>query len=146
MKRAIQTTILFYNCKRPRETSSASSSATDSEATPELLTVSSVNISPAPPLTPPEWKHSLSAQQSERNFSLMNNISSDKRAVLLISNISNLMMININGPPTSMFDPQKYTRTWLKRHRAASSMRSRQCSVKTPTESKSVWNILWALI
>ena len=54
MKRAIQTTISFYNCKRPRETSSASSSATDSEATPELLTVSSVNISPAsaPALTP----------------------------------------------------------------------------------------------
>ncbi|TNN31818.1 hypothetical protein EYF80_058024 [Liparis tanakae] len=50
MKRAIQTTISF--CKRPREITSASSSATDSEATPELLTVSSVNISPAPALTP----------------------------------------------------------------------------------------------
>ncbi|XP_028437610.1 E3 SUMO-protein ligase KIAA1586 [Perca flavescens] len=64
------------------------------------------------------------------------------RAVLLISNISNLMMININGPPTSKFDPRKYTRTWLKSHRAASSVRSRQCSVKAPAESKFVWNIL----
>ncbi|CAB1347389.1 unnamed protein product [Coregonus sp. 'balchen'] len=80
--------------------------------------------------------------ECERNFSLMNNISSDKRAVLLISNISNLMMININGPPTSKFDPRKYTRTWLKSHRAASSVRSRQCSVKAPAESKFVWNIL----
>lgn len=84
----------------------------------------------------------VSTAECERNFSLMNNISSDKRAVLLISNISNLMMININGPPTSMFDPQKYMRTWLKRHRAATSMRSRQCGVKTPAESKSVWKIL----
>uniref|UniRef100_A0A3B4U872 HAT C-terminal dimerisation domain-containing protein n=1 Tax=Seriola dumerili TaxID=41447 RepID=A0A3B4U872_SERDU len=81
----------------------------------------------------------VSTAECERNFSLMNNISSDKRAVLLISNISNLMMININGPPTSKFDPRK---TWLKSHRAASSVCSRQCSVKTPAESKSVWNIL----
>uniref|UniRef100_A0A3B4THP3 HAT C-terminal dimerisation domain-containing protein n=1 Tax=Seriola dumerili TaxID=41447 RepID=A0A3B4THP3_SERDU len=84
----------------------------------------------------------VSTAECERNFSLMNNISSDKRAVLLISNISNLMMININGPPTSKFDPRKYTRTWVKSHRAASSVRSTQCSVKTPAESKSVWNIL----
>lgn len=84
----------------------------------------------------------VSTAECERNFSLMNNISTDKRAVLLVSNISNLMMININGPPTSKFDPRKYTRTWLKSHRAASSVRSRQCSVKTPAESKSVWNIL----
>ncbi|XP_051575723.1 zinc finger protein 862-like [Myxocyprinus asiaticus] len=88
----------------------------------------------------------VSTAECERNFSLMNNISTDKRAVLLVSNISNLMMININGPPTSKFDPRKYTRTWLKSHRAASSVRSRQCSVKTPVktpaESKSVWNIL----
>ncbi|KAK0142792.1 E3 SUMO-protein ligase KIAA1586 [Merluccius polli] len=74
----------------------------------------------------------VSTAECERNFSLMNNISSDKRAVLLISNISNLMMININGPPTSKFDPRKYTRTWLKSHRAASSVSSRQCRTTTP--------------
>lgn len=84
----------------------------------------------------------VSTAECERNFSLMNNISSDKRAVLLISNISNLMMININGQPTSKFDPRKYTRTWLKSHCGASSVHSRQCNVKTPAESKSVWNIL----
>lgn len=87
-------------------------------------------------------KFPVSAAECERNFSLMSNISSDKRAVLLISNISNLMMIKINGPPTSKFDPRKYTRTWLKSHRAASSVRSRLCRVKTSAESKSVWNIL----
>ncbi|KAK9976416.1 hypothetical protein ABG768_021621 [Culter alburnus] len=68
-----------------------------------------------------------------RNFSLMNNISTDKRAVLLVSNISNLMMINTNGPPTSKFDPRKYTRTWLNSHRAASPVLDKD---------KSVWNIL----
>ncbi len=85
---------------------------------------------------------SVSTAECERNFSLMNNINTDKRAVLLVSNISNLMMININGPPTSKFDPRKNTRTRLKSHRAASSVCSRQCSVKAPAESKYVWNIL----
>lgn len=80
----------------------------------------------------------VSTAKCERNFSLMNYLRSDKRAVLLISTISNLMMININGPPTSKYDPRKYTTTWLKSHRAASSLSSRQCSVKTPAESKSV--------
>lgn len=84
----------------------------------------------------------VSTAECERNFSLMTNINTDKRAVLLVSNISNLIMININGPPTSKFDPRKYTRTWLKSHRAASSVCSRQCSVKAPAESKYVWNIL----
>jgi len=73
----------------------------------------------------------VSTAECERNFSLMNKISTDKRAVLLVSNISNLMKINVNGPSTSNFDPKKYTRTWLKSHR-----------VKTPAESKCVWNIL----
>ncbi|XP_039618182.1 E3 SUMO-protein ligase KIAA1586-like [Polypterus senegalus] len=81
----------------------------------------------------------VSTAECGRNFSLMNNINTDKRAVLLVSNISNLMMININGPPTSKFEPQKYTRTWLMSHHTASS---RQCRVKTPVESKSVWRIL----
>jgi len=84
----------------------------------------------------------VSTAECERNFSLMNKISTDKRAVLLVSNISNLMMINVNRPSTSNFDPKKYTRTWLKSHRAASFVHSRQCNVKTPAESKCVWNIL----
>ena len=53
MKRAIQITISFHNYKRPRETN-VTCSATDIEATPELLTVNAsfVNISPVPALAP----------------------------------------------------------------------------------------------
>ncbi|XP_051782557.1 E3 SUMO-protein ligase KIAA1586-like [Erpetoichthys calabaricus] len=84
----------------------------------------------------------VSTAEYDRNFGLMNNINTDKRAVLLVSNVSNLMMINISGPPTSKFEPQKYTRTWLMSHHTASSIHSRQCRVKTLVESKSVWRIL----
>lgn len=34
-----------------------------------------------------------------RGFSLMNNICTDKRSTLLLSNVSNFMMMSINGPP-----------------------------------------------
>uniref|UniRef100_H2ZRS2 HAT C-terminal dimerisation domain-containing protein n=1 Tax=Latimeria chalumnae TaxID=7897 RepID=H2ZRS2_LATCH len=38
-----------------------------------------------------------STAECERGFSLMNNIATDKRAVLSVSNIANLMLINMNG-------------------------------------------------
>lgn len=55
----------------------------------------------------------------ERRFSLMNNIITDLLASLLISNASNLMFINANGPPIDRFQPKKYARSWLVNHRSA---------------------------
>lgn len=40
-----------------------------------------------------------STAECERGFSLMNNIITDLRVSLLISNVSNLMFISANGPP-----------------------------------------------
>ncbi len=83
-----------------------------------------------------------STAECERGFSLMNNICTDKRSTLLLSNVSNSMMISINGPPVSLFEPRKYVTTWLKNHRSATQTR-RHCTPQLP-EYKHIWNVLWA--
>lgn len=85
----------------------------------------------------------VSTAECERGFSLMNTILTNKRSVLLVSNVSNLMMINLNGPPISLFNPEKYVQSWARHHRTANDPQSRQCkSVNITIDRKSVWNIL----
>uniref|UniRef100_A0A3Q2GLD7 HAT C-terminal dimerisation domain-containing protein n=1 Tax=Cyprinodon variegatus TaxID=28743 RepID=A0A3Q2GLD7_CYPVA len=81
-----------------------------------------------------------STAECERWFSLMNNICTDKRSSLLLSNISELMMISINGPPVNLLEPRKYVTTWLRNHRSATETRS-QVKNKEP-QNKQLWNIL----
>ncbi|KAF3857696.1 hypothetical protein F7725_010897 [Dissostichus mawsoni] len=81
-----------------------------------------------------------STAECERGFSLMNNICTDKRSTLLLSNVSNLMMISINGPPVTLFEPRKYVTTWLRSHRSATQAR-RQCTPQMP-EYKHIWKAL----
>ena len=45
-----------------------------------------------------------SSSECERGFSVMNCIETDVRNSLLISNVSSLMFININGPPIELFN------------------------------------------
>ncbi|KAL4121027.1 hypothetical protein QTP88_013612 [Uroleucon formosanum] len=52
-----------------------------------------------------------STAECERGFSLMNIICTDIRSRLTIQNISNLMMININGPPLSIWNPEDYVKS-----------------------------------
>uniref|UniRef100_A0A671K3M9 DUF4371 domain-containing protein n=1 Tax=Sinocyclocheilus anshuiensis TaxID=1608454 RepID=A0A671K3M9_9TELE len=66
----------------------------------------------------------VSTAECKRGFSLMNTILTNKRSVLLVSN---LMMINLNGPPNSLFNPEKYVQSWARHHRTANDPRSRQC-------------------
>uniref|UniRef100_A0A3Q2PD66 HAT C-terminal dimerisation domain-containing protein n=1 Tax=Fundulus heteroclitus TaxID=8078 RepID=A0A3Q2PD66_FUNHE len=80
-----------------------------------------------------------STAECERGFSLMNNICTDKRSSLMLSNISHLMMISINGPPVNLLEPRKYVTTWLRNHRSATETR-RQVKHKEP-QNKHVWNI-----
>ncbi len=54
-----------------------------------------------------------STAECERGFSVMNNVCTDKRSTLLLANVSNLMMISINGPPVRLFEPRKYVTSWL---------------------------------
>ena len=76
----------------------------------------------------------------EMGFSRMNNVCTDKRSTLLLSNVSNLMMISINGPPVSLFEPRKYVTTWLRSHRSATQAR-RQSTPQMP-EYKHIWKVL----
>lgn len=83
-----------------------------------------------------------STAECERGFSLMNNIITDLRASLLISNVSNLMFINANGPPVEKFQPKKYVRSWLVNHRSAIDTQSRVCSSETADSSRQdLWDI-----
>lgn len=85
----------------------------------------------------------VSTAECERGFSLMNTILTNKRSLLLVSHVSNLMMINLNGPPISLFNPEKYVNSWARHHRTANDPQSRQCkSVNITKNSKSVWNVL----
>jgi len=47
-----------------------------------------------------------STAECERGFSLMNNVCTERRSTLLLSNVTNLMMISINGPPLRLFEPR----------------------------------------
>uniref|UniRef100_H3ANW4 HAT C-terminal dimerisation domain-containing protein n=1 Tax=Latimeria chalumnae TaxID=7897 RepID=H3ANW4_LATCH len=82
----------------------------------------------------------------ERGFSLMNNIATDKRTVLSVSCIASLMLINVNGPPTALFEPKKYLGSWLQNHHSANDTRSRQCKAHTSDPSGDDKKALWHLL
>ena len=52
-----------------------------------------------------------STAECERGFSLMNIISTDLRATLLVNNVSSLMFLNLNGPPLSDCNPHAYVKS-----------------------------------
>lgn len=56
----------------------------------------------------------VSTAECERGFSLMNTILTNKRSVLLVSNVSNLIMINLNGLTIPLFNPEKYVQSWAR--------------------------------
>ncbi|MCP6484570.1 hypothetical protein NL492_27585, partial [Klebsiella pneumoniae] len=60
-----------------------------------------------------------STAECERGFSLMNIICTDLHSKLTIPNISNLMFININGPPLSLWNPEDYVKHWISNYRTA---------------------------
>ena len=103
----------------------------DGENDPEDLRPLQIAISTIP----------FSSAQCERDFSLMNIICTDLRSNLLVSNISHLMMISINGPPLNRWQPRDYVKKWLLQHRSASDTKSRKVS-QSVTSEKTVWKIL----
>jgi hypothetical protein len=81
--------------------------------------------------------------ECERGFSAMNLIVTDLRSLLTIKNVNSLMWIKINGPPVRLFDPQKYLRKWLNRHRDALDNKTRKVAPKPFDEDKtSMFSIL----
>jgi hypothetical protein len=79
----------------------------------------------------------ISSAEAERGFSQMNLIVTDTRSRLLVSNVSDLMFIRLNGPPPSLWDPSSARKRWLnQRHRPADDNRSK--TVKTPVVNSHV--------
>jgi len=55
----------------------------------------------------------------------MNLIATDLRSVLLVTHVSALMFIRINGPPLQKWSAEKYVDSWQLRHRSASDTGTR---------------------
>lgn len=107
--------------------------ADDVQIVPEKFKTYSTTISTLP----------CSTAECERGFSLMNNIITVLRTSLLVSNVSNLMFISANGPPVEQFDPIKYVRSWLLKHRSSIDTRSRVCSATSNADlsRQTLWDI-----
>lgn len=85
----------------------------------------------------------VSTAECERGFSQMNLICSDLRSRLSVTNISNLMFININGPPVAIWNPTNYVKNWLIKHRSTNDNRSRKVAqIKLNEEKAGLWKIL----
>ena len=55
----------------------------------------------------------ISLVEAERGFSQMNIVVTDFRSRLLVSNISDILFVRLNGPLPHMWDPASATRFWL---------------------------------
>jgi len=84
----------------------------------------------------------VSSSEVEHGFSVMNLICTDLRTSLLVSNISNLMFININGPPIELFHCQSYVKTWKKHHSLATDPQPRRCKPPKFDDTKqTLWKV-----
>ncbi|KAI6658190.1 hypothetical protein LOD99_15459 [Oopsacas minuta] len=60
-----------------------------------------------------------STAECERGVGHMNIIIVDRRASLLVSHVSSLLFIKLNGPPLSSWNPSHYALSWLRHQRGA---------------------------
>ena len=67
-----------------------------------------------------------STAECERGFSVMNVIFGERRAKLLVQHVSALMFIKHHGPPLLQWQPLRYVKSWLLKHRSASDTRTRK--------------------
>jgi len=89
-----------------------------------------------------------STAECECGFSVLNLICTDLRSTLSITNISNLMLININGPPLKLWSPASYVKSWLVQHRSADDTRTIKTTKKeedTDVYKRSLWTIVNSL-
>lgn len=67
----------------------------------------------------------VSTAECERGFSSMNVILGELRAKLLIEHVSALLFVKLHGPPLKQWQPLRYVKTWLLKHRSANDTRTR---------------------
>jgi len=80
----------------------------------------------------------VSTADCERGFSLLNLICTEIRSKLTISNIANLMFLNMNGPPLNQWNLEVYVKSWLiSQHRASDDTKTKILNTDEPnTEYK----------
>jgi hypothetical protein len=84
-----------------------------------------------------------SSSECERGFSLMNTIDTELRTTLLVTNISSLMFVNINGSPLELFVSAPFIQSWKLKHRLATDARSRKCLPKPVDNTRRrLWDVL----
>lgn len=79
----------------------------------------------------------------ERGFSSMNNIITKSRSKLLTKNAANLLFISTVGPPSKVWNPGPYVRTWLAKGRRAAH--STGCMTRRQSEEDNYFRPLWPL-
>ena len=68
----------------------------------------------------------VTSDDAERGFSTTNIIATPLRNRLSIPRLSNLLFVNLVGPPLTNFNPMLYVKKWLVNHRTASDNRSKK--------------------
>ena len=87
----------------------------------------------------------VSTVECERGFSVMNVIFGERRAKLLVQHVSALMFIKHHGPPLLQWQPLRYVKSWLLKHRSASDTRTRK-SASTGDTSMQKPDPLWSIL
>jgi len=79
----------------------------------------------------------ISSAEAERGFSQMNLAGTDFTSRLVVSNISDILFVRLNGPLPHTWNPASAARSWLlKGHRQADDTRSK--ILKKPEQSSPV--------
>ncbi|XP_028410502.1 E3 SUMO-protein ligase KIAA1586-like [Dendronephthya gigantea] len=78
----------------------------------------------------------VSSAECELGFSQMNLVCTSVRNRLLVERISNLMFIKLVGPPINAWNPEKYTKSWLRKHHSANDERVRKRKLEEDAESQ----------
>ena len=72
----------------------------------------------------------VSSAETERGFSKMNIIYSNKRSRLNVEDVANLMIINLIGLPFSSWDPTPLVKKWLRRNHSTDDSRIKKRQIK----------------
>lgn len=90
-----------------------------------------------------------STTEYERDFSLFNLVCTDLRCKLIISNIANLMFLNISVCPLHLWNSKLYVKSWLlNKHRSADNNTTKKCknveekNTDMRVYKKCLWDIL----
>ncbi|XP_073693982.1 E3 SUMO-protein ligase KIAA1586-like [Garra rufa] len=84
--------------------------------------------------------HLATSAECERGFSALNDTDTKSRNRLQSKSLSSLLFVDINGPPTELFDPAPFVMSWINSgHRLSTSwLTGRQAGEREP---KHMWSI-----